>query len=626
MTFRKDINGLRAWAVMLVVLYHFNVPMFSGGFIGVDIFFVISGFLMAGILTKKLENSSARVLPKEIVGFYLARARRILPALLALCAITIATGWFYLSPAQYNELADQVIAALGFYSNNLFLEQSGYFETNSNQKLLLHTWSLSVEWQFYIIFPLFMSTIRFFQKTRTWQLLATCAACVACVASFIYCVYVANSNPDAAFYSTFPRAWEMLAGSLVYFLGSHEKKELKRPATTGFLIIIFSATLLNASSAWPGIITTLPVLAAAMIIYSNTNSYWTSGKLIQYIGERSYSIYLWHWPLSVSIRIINPQNSILATIAGIFLTLTLAEISYRLIERKARFTFLPSKLNRAFYASFIPIIFVGSLSFIINKADGYPNRFPAKASDLARYKFSLNEYRDGQCFIRPEQTYKAFHTCSDPAIDAAQSILLWGDSHAAHLYPGILKNLPENKGITQFTASGCPPFIGVDINDRKNCKDINGFVADWIVHNQPGEVILSARWSKYNWESLRSTLEFLQAAGVKKITVFGPTPIWDRTLTDLLLKNSLLNNTPIPEREKNYLVDIEKTDDGIRKISQEYGVNFVSVRKTLCTEQGCLTYLNTKNGPVPTAWDTAHLSSEASDYLIFHSQIFDSFF
>ena len=576
---------------------------------------------MAGILTKKLETSSARTLPKEIIKFYLARARRILPALLALCAVIMAAGWFYLSPAQYSELADQIIATLGFYSNNLFLSQNGYFETSANQKFLLHTWSLSVEWQFYITLPLFMSAIWFFRKNRTWQLLA---ACIACTTSFIYCIYLANSKPDAAFYSTFSRAWEMLAGSLVYFLSSQNKKELKSLETAGFLIIIFSAVLLNTSSAWPNIITIFPVLASALIIYSNANSYWTSGKLIQYIGERSYSIYLWHWPLAVSIRFINPQSPTFATIIGVSLTLVLAEISYRLIERKARIIFLPSNYNLAFFASLTPVIFVISLGFMINRADGYPNRFPAKASDLARYKFSLNEYRNGQCFMRPEQTYKDFNNCSDSGLNTTRTILLWGDSHAAHLYPGILKNLPENKGVTQFTASGCPPFIGVDINDRKNCRDINGFVADWISKNQPGEVILSARWSKYDWESLNHTLEFLQAKGIKKITVFGPAPIWNRTLTDVLLKHSLLNNTPLLEREKNHIIDDNKTDEGIRRISQAHGVNFVSIKDILCTERGCLTHLNTKDGPVPTAWDTAHLSSEASDYLISHSQIFDT--
>lgn len=468
-----------------------------------------------------------------------------------------------------------------------------------------------------------MSAVWFFRKDRNLQRLA---ACTACITSLIYCIYLANSRPDAAFYSTFSRAWEMLAGSLVYFLTPRNPKKLRGLETAGFLIIIFSAILLNSSSAWPDIITIFPVLAAAMIIYSKSNSYWTSGKLIQYIGERSYSIYLWHWPLAVSIRLINPQNLILATIIGIFLTLIFAEISYRLIERKARTKFLPSKPNLAFLASLSPIIVVASLGLIIQRADGYPNRFPAKASDLAKYKFSLNEYRDGQCFMRPEQTYKAFNNCSDSGENAAKTILLWGDSHAAHLYPGILKNLPEDKNITQFTASGCPPLIGVAIDDRKNCRDINSFVADWIIKNQPGEVILSARWSKYNWKSLKGTLEFLQARGVKKITVFGPAPIWNRVLTDILLKNSLLNDTPLPEREKSYLVNDNETEEGIRKITQAYGVNFVSVRKTLCTEQGCITHLNTKKGPVPTAWDTAHLSSEASSYLIIHSQIFDSIF
>lgn len=619
MVFRQDINGLRAWAVTLVVLFHFGVPVFSGGFLGVDIFFVISGFLMAGILIEKLEKSSARTIPKEIITFYLARARRILPALLMLCLTAIAAGWLYLSPTKYEALANQVIAAIGFYSNALFLTQSGYFDSSSHEKILLHTWSLSVEWQFYIALPLYMSTIWLFRKSRRWQFSAIFAACAM---SFGYCLYLANSNPDAAFYSTFSRAWEMLVGSLVYFFTARKKTETKVLTTFGFVVIIFSATILNTKSAWPNITTLFPVIATALIIYSGSNSYWTSGRLIQYIGDRSYSIYLWHWPVVVAIKFLDFPNSMLTVMAGISLTLILAEISFKLIETKARTSFLPSKLNPACLVSLTLILFVVLLGDLIRNAEGYPNRFPASASDLAKYRFLPEEYREGQCFLRPKQTYEAFNNCVTSGTNTSKTILLWGDSHAAHLYPGVLNNLPENRRIAQFTASGCPPFIEIEINERPNCKNINKLVEEWIVKNQPDEIILAARWSRYNWKSLNETLSLLRKQGIKKIIVFGPTPVWSGVLTDILLKNALLNGTSIPDRERLHLISDNGVDEEIRKISQEHGAEFVSIRRILCNPDGCITYLNTKHGPVPTAWDTAHLSSQASDYLIMHSRIF----
>lgn len=261
MVFRKDVNGLRAWAVVLVVFFHFGVRFFDGGFLGVDIFFVISGFLMVGIIVRRLETVSAKQIPLEIFKFYLARARRILPALLLLSSVLMVLGWLYLSPVRYEFLGKQVAAAVVFVSNNLFLRESGYFDVSSHQKIMLHTWSLSVEWQFYIALPIVMSVVWKLRPGRRAQLFSMIAICVA---SFCYCLYLSRLDPSRAFYLTLSRAWEMLVGGIVFFLFCEKRKEIKGLTTLGFLIIICSALMMDSKSTWPSIYTIFPVIATGI--------------------------------------------------------------------------------------------------------------------------------------------------------------------------------------------------------------------------------------------------------------------------------------------------------------------------------------------------------------------------
>ena len=621
MVFRKDVNGLRAWAVVLVVFFHFGVRFFDGGFLGVDIFFVISGFLMVGIIVRRLETVSAKQIPLEIFKFYLARARRILPALLLLSSVLMVLGWLYLSPVRYEFLGKQVAAAVVFVSNNLFLRESGYFDVSSHQKIMLHTWSLSVEWQFYIALPIVMSVVWKLRPGRRAQLFSMIAICVA---SFCYCLYLSRLDPSRAFYLTLSRAWEMLVGGIVFFLFCEKRKEIKGLTTLGFLIIICSALMMDSKSTWPSIYTIFPVIATGIIIYSGANSFWTSGRFSQYFGSRSYSIYLWHWPLVVGIGFLDLQNSNVALIFGVLLTLVFAEISYRLVERVASASFLPTDNKIKFVASIVVILAVVMVGNVIRKSNGYPNRLPASVLQLASYKFSYGDYRMGQCFLRPEQAFNSFGDCVDGSVSSSsKTILLWGDSHAAHLYPGIVKNFPENERLAQFTASGCPPFLDVTIEERRNCKDINKFVVNWIKNNHPDEVILSARWSAYDWRALRKTLEFLNGEGIKNIVIFGPAPIWNGILSDILLNNSLINGDDIPDRESRYLIVDDEVEKGIKDISLRYHSKYVSVKDVLCDSSGCMTHLNTASGPVPMAWDEAHLSSPASDYLISKSRIFE---
>lgn len=211
--FRKDINGLRAWAVVAVVLFHFGVPGFAGGFVGVDIFFVISGFLMTNILIKKLENPQQKF---SVWDFYLARAERIAPALLVLCIALLALGWFLLPPQDYRSLGMHTLTSVLFASNIQYWREAGYFDAASHDKWLLHTWSLSVEWQFYLVLPLLLWGV-----WRLWP--GRCNAAqvhiLLLLASLALLVWLTSQKPEAAFFLLPTRAWEMLAGALAVLNG-----------------------------------------------------------------------------------------------------------------------------------------------------------------------------------------------------------------------------------------------------------------------------------------------------------------------------------------------------------------------------------------------------------------------
>lgn len=246
--FRSDINGLRAWAVVAVILYHFGVPGFSGGFVGVDVFFVISGFLMTGIVVKGLEQGNF-----SLIGFYMARARRIVPALVALCAVLLGVGWFVLMPPDYKMLGSHTIYSLTFLSNIEFWLEAGYFDVASHEKWLLHTWSLSVEWQFYLALPVVLWVVWHLKPGRVAQ---TWAVSIGLVLSLAASVLTTDAHPTTAFFLLHTRAWEMLGGGLVFLLARVPKFSVAHCRwleAIGLLLILVSVAVFDKGSAWPGL-------------------------------------------------------------------------------------------------------------------------------------------------------------------------------------------------------------------------------------------------------------------------------------------------------------------------------------------------------------------------------------
>ena len=275
MNFRTDINALRAWAVLLVILFHFSVPFFGGGFIGVDVFFVISGFLMTGILYRHFyEKPSATRVPFYvfIYQFYLSRATRIIPALLFLCAVLLVIGWFLLPAIYYEQLGKHAVVAALFISNWMFNKESGYFDTDSHEKLLLHTWSLSVEWQFYLILPLVVMLCWWALKSKN-RLIAVYM--LGLLRSLWFAIYQASHDPSAGFYLLPSRAWQMLSGGLVYLLAPSLKFTARRSnllSATGYLCIIASTLWFTAATPWPSYHALLPVVGACLILAANSKT------------------------------------------------------------------------------------------------------------------------------------------------------------------------------------------------------------------------------------------------------------------------------------------------------------------------------------------------------------------
>ena len=324
MKFRTDINGLRAIAVIAVMLFHFNAAWMPGGFVGVDVFFVISGFLMTGIIFKDLEHEKF-----SILKFYVARANRIIPALAVLCLVLMIFGWFYLTPFDYKLLGKHAASSMTFLSNISYWKESGYFEAGTHEKWLLHTWSLSVEWQFYMIYPLVLIAMRKFMSIQTMKFMLLAGT----ILGFILSVIATYKWPNPAYFLLPTRAWEMMIGGIAYLYPLALQENKKRLLEgTGLALILGSYFFISAEDLWPGYLAVFPVTGTFLMIQAHRHdSVLTNNIVFQKLGTWSYSIYLWHWPLVVLIYIYSlPEYYVYA---GIALSIGLGFLSYKYIEQ-----------------------------------------------------------------------------------------------------------------------------------------------------------------------------------------------------------------------------------------------------------------------------------------------------
>lgn len=513
--YRPDIDGLRAIAIVAVVAFHAGMPGLSGGFVGVDIFFVLSGFLITSMLFKEAEQTGQI----DLSEFYARRVRRLLPAATLVLIVSVVLAYFYLIPIGDEQLkfARSAFASALFVSNIFFWTSSGgYFDGPSDQIPLLHTWSLSVEEQFYLIWPLLLIGIVRFAEWRGLKLrsLVLCALAVMFLCSLATSVWLSQVSPSAGFYLLPSRIWELAAGAFTGVILQNEllKQKLKQKwfatllALTGMAAICWAVLFFDAGMAFPGWVALLPVLGTVSVLIAGAIS---DGNLVSrllstppmvLIGKLSYSWYLWHWPLLAFLKIENlGENELFQNLIAAFIALILASLTYHYIENPIRYSrkgwfattrgalkmgillIVFSILVTALMLSLRGFVQVTSLAKKINFA--YSDHSPLTETCSRNGSKPLNVLKNADC-----------ETGNKNNLD---TIIVWGDSHSDHWMPLINEQFKSHQ-IVQYSMPGCPPLQGNRHAMLKNCHTFNDQVIESLgLNSNIKGVILAARWPAY---------------------------------------------------------------------------------------------------------------------------------
>ncbi|WP_338492802.1 acyltransferase family protein [Pseudomonas trivialis] len=492
LAYRRDIDGLRAIAVLAVVLFHFGVPGVTGGFVGVDVFFVISGFLITSIIWR--ERQVGRF---SFVEFWARRARRILPALFVMIVATLVAGWFLLAPKDYEELGRAAHYQVIFTSNLLFARQHGYFEAASDIKPLLHTWSLAVEEQFYILFPLLLTLLS--SRLKHWRL----ALFGVLLVSFGMSVWAVEHEPQKAFFLLHLRAWELLAGAMLAVLPAREWRAspaLAQWVSLGAMGLILIAVFgFDSQTAFPGAAALLPVLGVVGLIWANGQQYTWVGRLLSSkvmvgLGLISYSWYLWHWPVFVYANYA-AVDGLSATELGalMLLSLVLGYLSWRFVETPFREKRLLATRKAILVAAAVGILSIGLTGVALRKADGVPSRLSEQALRYAQAKKWSPELM--ACMAdkdTPDERLFCHFGPKNPAVSA----LVWGDSHATALIPALEIGAKKHDiSLMEASFAGCVPLDGLENIAR--CAHFNRRVEKAMSEQPISDVVLAARWSLY---------------------------------------------------------------------------------------------------------------------------------
>ncbi|WP_137929506.1 acyltransferase family protein [Mesorhizobium comanense] len=526
MNYRRDIDGLRAVAVLPVVLFHFGVSAIPGGFTGVDIFFVISGYLISGSLLDDLERG------QFIARFYWRRARRILPALTFVIVLSCIAAWFILLPSDLHEFSLSVIAASTFWSNIYFWKTTNYFSIDAELRPLLHTWSLSVEEQYYIFAPILVYLIYRYASKRWLTILLPIA-----IASFALAIMATSLAPTAGFYLLPTRIWELALGAMLML------KKPPAPASrlaaeligvAGFGLIAFGLLTISESDPFPGYNALFPCVGTALLIYAGQEHKDRPAPMatqvlrlapLVWIGLISYSLYLVHWPINSFVHYLSLQAVSVPTIAAMTVaSFALAAFSWKYVEQpfRQKHAFTAPLPIFAFSATAIVLLCAGGLAGTLG--NGFPQRFP----DFSRERILVGDWRNGVCFNEGETSIERWNLADCTRTHGfPTNVLLWGDSFAAHYVSGLEANAQKiQANIVQYTYAGCPPNLSYFSYARPACTRFNERALQIIRDANIQAVILSGRWTDYQargFDGLQKTIDRLRDMGVK-VYVIGQSP------------------------------------------------------------------------------------------------------
>lgn len=620
MNYRSELDGIRAVAVIPMVLFHAGVQQFSGGYIGVDIFFVVSGFLITSIFLA--EKAAGKF---SMVGFYERRARRILPALFLVVTVTMLFAWLWMTPAQLKNLAGSALSVVLYVSNLFFWQQGDYFGLASEQMPLLHTWSLAVEEQFYVIFPVFMVLIWRLGNRASAMVVATIA-----LLSFVLAEWGSREFPSAAYYLTPTRAWELLAGVLAaYYLARNQGQPIRQnewAAILGLGLLFFAIFTFDDATPFPGVYALIPVVGTLLIILFGGNGtlvgrLLSSGPMV-WFGLLSYSMYLWHQPLFAYARIlgVSSESHMVFILLG-FVSVGLAYLTWRFVENPFRNRQRITKRSVFSFATATAVV-TGSCAAIAALTNVGEARWTPEQLEVLKYGEypRQSHYRERACFLLPGQVFDDFPLDCYGAGETG--FVIWGDSHAASLHMGLFA---ENGGNVngQFTAASCPPILGLAPPTNKDCVQVNAGIIDELSKGGFGKVVMAANWSFYQelegWEEqLQATVDHLQERDIAVVLV-GSLPQWQPPLPILLAREMRSYNVPLDLVEDRARVrdweELNSLDERLFELARSTGANFARLLPKLCQGDLCDAIVQIGESRKLIAWDYSHLTLEGSSHV-----------
>jgi len=526
--------------VVPVVLYHVGIPAFSGGFIGVDVFFVISGFLITSLILPEIQNTTF-----SLTQFYERRVRRLFPALFAVLVFSCVVATVLLMPRDLEDFGESAAATAIFTSNFMFYTEDGYFDGPSEFMPLLHTWSLAIEEQFYLLFPLLLVFIaRYLSGTFIFCL------GVLWVASLLISIWSVSADPSAAFFLLPGRMWELLTGAVLAIgvLSPHSNRFLNElMGATGLMLIVYSIFTFDHQTPFPGAAALLPCLGTFLLIYSGIAQETTIARLLSwrplvFVGLISYSLYLWHWPIIVFSR-----HFLLRDVAGyevwvvIGVSTLLAILSWRFVELPFRGSH--GLLTRAslFRVSGIVMFAIVCVGLLFDRTEGLPQRLAPEVARISNPEPA--GYKKSCVRVYPEDVNMQSR-CRVNDTSASPTFVVWGDSHAASFLSGIASaSKARNINGVSAIVHGCPPLLHVGwvkpSPKRPNCKKFNAAVFDLIKANENLQtVILAARWAfhaeAYPYAKERGETVFLSNDEMKATSVAQNHQVYQQGVLDVI--------------------------------------------------------------------------------------------
>ena len=711
---RNDIEGLRALAVLSVLINHSFPNALPGGFAGVDIFFVISGYLIGRHLLQDIASHRF-----SFLGFYAKRARRIFPALALVLICVWGSGWLILSAPEFSALGRH-IASSSFFANNILLwNESGYFDVAALDKPLLHLWSLGIEEQFYLLVPALLwlgtdgprGSIRWVARLSALSLLATIILSVPDYTASFFLLHTrfwelgagvvlaqvelrtsaqassaANSQPASKRDSREVMIWcILLAFSAVVVLGASDQNLVSHPliddaalalaiclaiftafladrylnreawnrlleiacryrthfaagsSLVGIALICLSVATLSATN-WPGARTLFPVLGAVLFIAATPSARLNrllATSPLAFIGGISYPLYLWHWPVIVFFRLLNPESKGIEIVVPLIFSFVLAWLTKIFLETPVRFGRLGL---RGFQRPPLWTVTAGlGITCLLGSwamfANGLPSRFPPTLRAIAEWSQTNPDidWRVGTCYYYMGVKSEFSSECTPSKRLGIPRILLWGDSHAAHLYPGLASMQTTRAfDIVQWTAAACPPTVEPFRNETPSCQRRRVTAWGELGRLKPDAVVLGGGWGRYMesgesqdeiLEMLSRTVRRLKNQGIERIIIFGPGPLFQTTLpNDLFRFMAKKRLDEIPVRFGNVSDALWHLDAAIAALADSEGVQYESILHFFCDTSGCLTVGDrTLQRPDLLYRDRDHLTVSGSRILIEHS-------